>query len=83
MPELYGMPERYSRISPRDSAAREIASEAVDWPTRFRAAADAAERHGWVSSARDLRNLANDLSPGEMPSFLSAAIGRALLGEDA
>lgn len=83
MPELYGMPERYSRISPRDPAAREIPSAAVDWPARFRAAADAAQSEGWVTSARDLRNLGHDLSPGEMPRDLIKAIGRVLLGEDA
>lgn len=81
MPEIDDMPERYSRVWPGSPAAREAAAR-VDWPARFRAAAEAADNAKWVTSARDLRNIARDLD-GDMPAGLTEAIGRALLGEDA
>ena len=52
----------------------------VDWPARFRAAADVAEREGLVRSARELRELARRWGKPPLQESIEA-IGRALLGE--
>lgn len=140
MPEIYGMPERYSRISPAargacwhpacvrgvhagahetdmgenwqeapahdprramtapeifaklreeaaDPAAREISSEAVDWPARLRAAAEAIDQIDpgtWSEHeiACALRDVAQRIEQGRVGPYAVQAIGRALLGED-
>jgi hypothetical protein len=52
----------------------------VDWPARFRAAAEAVEGFGAVPVRVALRVLAKDLE--HTPPHVVEAIGRALLGED-
>lgn len=52
----------------------------IDWPARFRAAAEVAEGEGWLGTATQLRELALHFPAGR-PAGVEA-IGRALLGEE-
>jgi hypothetical protein len=50
----------------------------IDWPARFRAAAEVAAREGWSNTALTLRGLAQN---DQVHPDVVEAIGRALLGE--
>ena len=54
-------------------------STPIDWPARFRTAADAAEKRGAAAGAAELRDFANKMFWA--PPDVVEAIGRALLGE--
>jgi hypothetical protein len=53
----------------------------IDWPARFRAAAEVAERDGWGNYAALFSHLAGEAPKCEVPPEVVEAIGRALLGE--
>lgn len=57
-------------------AARRAEPAPVDWPARFRAAADAAEKAGYLPAAAQLREVSNSVALDVV-----GGIGRALLGE--
>jgi hypothetical protein len=48
----------------------------IDWPARFRAAAEVADSNGWYLTADTLRNISKSTRPDVVE-----AIGRALLGQ--
>jgi hypothetical protein len=52
----------------------------VDLAGRFRAAADAAEKAAYRTTARRLRAIAEQIEASDMPAHVVEAIGRALLG---
>lgn len=59
------------------------AAEPIDWPARFRAAAEVAEGMGWIAHASDhLYALARHAKSGALAPHVVEAIGRALLGQD-
>jgi hypothetical protein len=92
MPELYDMPDRYSRVaSPsrlvyvieadleRLRAIERRAKAPIDWPARFRAAAEVAEGLHRSSWAVRFRDLAEAVESEDWDAV--EAVGRALLGE--
>lgn len=55
----------------------------IDWPARFRAAAEAVEANGrWPITAQHFDDVADRLESGLLPPHLVEAIGRALLGQE-
>lgn len=52
----------------------------VNWPARFRAAADVIEERGWLSFAESFREFAQRIE-NDYQQRMSHAIGRILLGE--
>lgn len=71
-------------MSAKEMRARlraELERRPIDWSARFRAAALVADRAGLRGQAIDFRTLAADWPM--VTSDEAAAIGRALLGEDA
>lgn len=63
-----------------ECAARQ-GSAAVDWPARFRTAADVAEKADHEGASWLLGEFA-DMATEDLPPHVVEAIGRALLGED-
>jgi hypothetical protein len=62
--------------------ADEVFVAPIDWPARFRAAAEVAEAADFPGTARDLERIAEQLrSLGFSWPHVVEAIGRALLGE--
>lgn len=64
-------------LSRRYFATTAVVERAVDWPARFRAAADVADTLGCEGTASDFRDIAECMS-----QHVVEAIGRALLGEE-
>ena len=54
-------------------------SAPIDWPARFRAAAEVAEREGQINARRALSGVADWLD--YLPPHVVEAIERALMGE--
>jgi hypothetical protein len=64
-------------------AEAELAKVPVDWPARFRAAAEVAERMSPFGISDTLDGLADALDSGAFSPDVVEAIGRALLGKQA
>lgn len=56
------------------------ATDPIDWPDRFRRAAEVAERREWDEFAYMLRAMGHEMGQWMDPADVKA-IGRALLGE--
>lgn len=75
---LRGCSRANDKLREQAEAHRATQAASVDWPARFRAAADAA---GGGRVAYDLRGLASWIETGAANPDVVEAIGRALLGE--
>jgi hypothetical protein len=69
-------------VTKQTTPPQTLRTASVDWPARFRAAAQGADRKGAYGTADHLRRVADDLTHRHAYSpAVVEAIGRGLLGE--